>query len=277
MQYSHTDKCKEKTRMKNLSPILPLLLVFLVSLSGAEMTYDSLPVKVVLFPYREAILSTQIDGVVEKYSFRPGERFRKNDVLLKLDETKYNNDLLRMRSLMKEAELNAAYAKQKWEDNRRLFKEDLQSEIEVMKSELDANVSAERFQTARINYADALLQLAFCTIKAPFDGTVEKHLTREFETVRNGQPLISIIDDNRLLGVMNLPTTWLPKIKIGIPVTFKVNETGSVVTGTVFEIAGRADHRSETIEIKVLLDNAGHRFSAGMSGTLMKVGDGNGK
>ena len=50
MQYSHTDKCKEKTRMKNLSPILPLLLVFLVSLSGAEMTYDSLPVKVVLFP-----------------------------------------------------------------------------------------------------------------------------------------------------------------------------------------------------------------------------------
>ena len=222
--------------MKNLSPILPLLLVFLVSLSGAEMTYDSLPVKVVLFPYREAILSTQIDGVVEKYSFRPGERFRKNDVLLKLDETKYNNDLLRMRSLMKEAEL-----------------------------------------TARINYADALLQLAFCTIKAPFDGTVEKHLTREFETVRNGQPLISIIDDNRLLGVMNLPTTWLPKIKIGIPVTFKVNETGSVVTGTVFEIAGRADHRSETIEIKVLLDNAGHRFSAGMSGTLMKVGDGNGK
>ena len=86
--------------MKNLSPILPLLLVFLVSLSGAEMTYDSLPVKVVLFPYREAILSTQIDGVVVKYNFRGGERFKKSDVLLKLDDKKYNNDLQRMRSLM---------------------------------------------------------------------------------------------------------------------------------------------------------------------------------
>ena len=241
------------------------------------MTYDSLPVKVVLFPFREAILSTQIDGVVVKYNFRGGERFKKSDVLLKLDDKKYNNDLQRMRSLMKEAELNANYTRQKWEDNKRLFKEDLQSEIEVIKSELDAKVGAERYQTAQINYADALLQLAFCTIRAPFDGTVEKLLTREFETVRSGQPLISIIDDNQLLAVMNLPTAELPKIKIGIPVTFKVHENGKTVTGSVFEIAGRADHRSETIEIKVLIDNAEHHFSAGMSGTLMKVGDGNGK
>lgn len=106
---------------------------------------------------------------------------------------------------------------------------------------------------------------------------MEKLLTREFETVRSGQPLISIIDDNQLLAVMNLPTAELPKIKIGIPVTFKVHENGKTVTGSVFEIAGRADHRSETIEIKVLIDNAEHHFSAGMSGTLMKVGDGNGK
>lgn len=262
--------------MKKVLPSLFLLLAFLL-LPAADMTYDSLPVKVVLFPFREAILSTQIDGVVVKYNFRGGERFKKSDVLLKLDDKKYNNDLQRMRSLMKEAELNANYTRQKWEDNKRLFKEDLQSEIEVIKSELDAKVGAERYQTAQINYADALLQLAFCTIRAPFDGTVEKLLTREFETVRSGQPLISIIDDNQLLAVMNLPTAELPKIKIGIPVTFKVHENGRVVTGSVFEIAGRADHRSETIEIKVLIDNAEHHFSAGMSGTLMKVGDGNGK
>ena len=261
--------------MKKRLSLLILVSAFFVL--AAETTYDSLPVKVVLFPFREAILATQIDGVVEKYNFRPGELFKKDDILLKLNDAKYNNDLLRMRSLMKEAQLNAAYTKQKWEDNKRLFKEDLQSEIEVVKSELDANVAAERVQSARINYADAMLQLAFCTVKAPFDGRVEKHLTREFETVRNGQPLISIIDDNQLLGVMNLPTTRLPKIKIGIPVTIKVNETNSVVTGSVYEIAGRADHRSETVEIKILLDNAGHRFSAGMSGTLISVGDGDGK
>lgn len=119
--------------MKKVLPSLFLLLAFWV-LPAADMTYDSLPVKVVLFPFREAILSTQIDGVVVKYNFRGGERFKKSDVLLKLDDKKYNNDLQRMRSLMKEAELNANYTRQKWEDNKRLFKEDLQSEIEVIKN-----------------------------------------------------------------------------------------------------------------------------------------------
>lgn len=107
--------------MKKVLPSLFLLLAFLV-LPAADMTYDSLPVKVVLFPFREAILSTQIDGVVVKYNFRGGERFKKSDVLLKLDDKKYNNDLQRMRSLMKEAELNANYTRQKWEDNKRLSK-----------------------------------------------------------------------------------------------------------------------------------------------------------
>ena len=53
--------------MKKVLPSLFLLLAFLV-LPAADMTYDSLPVKVVLFPFREAILSTQIDGVVVKYN-----------------------------------------------------------------------------------------------------------------------------------------------------------------------------------------------------------------
>lgn len=62
--------------MKKVLPFLFLLLAFWV-LPAADMTYDSLPVKVVLFPFREAILSTQIDGVVVKYNFRGGRAFQK--------------------------------------------------------------------------------------------------------------------------------------------------------------------------------------------------------
>ena len=64
-------------------PFLFLLLAFWV-LPAADMTYDSLPVKVVLFPFREAILSTQIDGVVVKVdSFAKG---RVEIVGLRVDE-----------------------------------------------------------------------------------------------------------------------------------------------------------------------------------------------
>ena len=71
---------------------------------------------------------------------------------------------------------------------------------------------------------------------------------------------------------MNLPTSKLSGTKIGQTVTVKINETGKAVSGKVFEIAGKADHRSETFEVKVLLDNKDHLMKAGMSGILLKTG-----
>jgi hypothetical protein len=71
---------------------------------------------------------------------------------------------------------------------------------------------------------------------------------------------------------MNLPTNKLAATYRGQEITIKINETRQSVTGKVFEIAGRADHRSETFEVKVLLNNDTHKMKAGMSGILVKIG-----
>lgn len=259
---------------------LTILLASLLTagaVAGADPDYNSLPVKAVLFPIREATLSTMIDGMIAQYNFRAGERFRKNDVLLTLDDRKYRNEFNRAESQVRETALNVEFTRQKLADNERLFKNDLQSEIEVIRAKFDYNVALERQQAAKISRDDAALHLLFCSIRAPFDGTVEKMLTREFEMVRSGQPVLAIIDDNQLLAVMNLPSASLTKVSIGMPVTVRITENGKTVTGGIYEIASRADHRSETFEIKVLIDNRQHVFKAGMSGVLVKVGGGNGK
>lgn len=252
---------------------MTVLLLSLSALTAAEPDYRSLPVKAVLFPIREATLSTMIDGMIAKYHFRPGERFRKNDILFRIDDRRYRNELNRAESQVREASLGVRFARQKKEDNERLFKNDLQSELEVQKSRFDYDVALEREQAAKVSRDYAAMQLQFCIIQAPFDGVVEKLLTREFEMVRSTQPVLSIIDDNQLLAVMNLPSVSLPKIKIGIPVTVRIMENGQTVAGEVYEISPRADHRSETFEIKVLIDNRSHLFKAGMSGVLVKVGE----
>ena len=259
-------------RIKSKYLLLPLLLLT-VLLNGAEIDYNALPVKAVLFPIREATLSTLIDGMIAKCQFRAGQRFRKDDVLFTIDERRYRNELNRMESQIREAALGVKFAKQKLEDNERLFKSDLQSELEVQKSRFDYEVALERQESAKVSRDYAALLLQFCVVKAPFNGTVEKLLTKEFEMVRSGQPVISIIDDNQLLAVLNLPTASLPKVKIGLPVTIKITENGKTVTGDVYEIAPRADHRSETFEIKVRIDNPSYEFKAGMSGILVKLGE----
>jgi len=241
--------------------------------AGAESDYRALPVKAVLFPIREATLSSQIDGMIAKINFRGGERFQKNAVLFTIDDRRYRNELNRTESLVRESALGVKFARQKKEDNERLFKNDLQSELELEKARFDYDVALERRRAAEVSRDYAALMLQFCVIRAPFNGTVEKLLTREFEMARAGQPVLSIIDDDQLLAVMNLPSVSLPKVKIGLPVTIKITENGKTVTGQVYEIASRADHRSETFEIKVKISNLDHQFKAGMSGVLVKVGE----
>jgi len=257
---------------KNISAVMFLLLLTL-GLQGAEPDYNSLPVKAVLFPIREATLSTMIDGMISKYQFRAGERFKRGDVLLTIDDRRYRNELNRAESLIRETALGVKFAKQKLDDNTRLHKDGLQSDLEVQKSRFDYEVALERRQSAQVNRDDAALHLQFCVIRAPFNGVVEKLLTREFEMVRSGQPVLSIIDDNQLLAVMNLPSISLAKTQIGMTVTIRITENGKTVSGEIYEIASRADHRSETFEIKVLIDNRSHEFKPGMSGILVKVGE----
>lgn len=262
--------------MKKKFPAGLLLAMFLAAfsaLASENNDYNALPVKAVLFPIREATLSTMIDGMISRSHFRPGERFRKGSVLFRIDDRRYRNELNRAESQIREAVLGVKFAKQKLDDNERLFKSDLQSELEVQKARFDYEVALERQQSAQVSRDYAALLLQFCVVSAPFDGTVEKLLTREFEMVRSGQPVLSIIDDNQLLAVLNLPSVSLTKVKIGLPVTVKITENGKTVTGKIYEIASRADHRSETFEIKVLIDNSEHEFKAGMSGVLVKVGE----
>ena len=254
--------------------LLILVCVFAaVCCAWCETDLNNLPVKVVLFPIREATLSTMIDGVISQYNFRAGERFKKKDVLLKLDDRKYKNELDRAQSQIRECTLNVEFTRQKLQDNERLFKNDLQSEIEVVRSRFDHNVALERLQSAHVSKNDAALHLLFCQIHAPFDGVVEKLLTREYEMVRSGQPVLAIMDDNELLAVMNLPSKRLPGIRPGQEITIKITENGKSVTGSVYEIASRADHRSETFEVKVRIDNRKHIFKPGMSGVLVKIGE----
>ena len=251
-----------------------IFLLFLSSgLPGAEPDFNSLPVKAVLFPIREATLSTMIDGMISKYQFRAGERFKQGDVLLTIDDRRYRNELNRAESLIRETALGVKFAKQKLDDNTRLHKDGLQSDLEVQKSRFDYEVALERNQAAKVSRDYAALLLQFCVIRAPFNGVVEKLLTREFEMVRSGQPVLSIIDDNQLLAVMNLPSSSLAKTQIGMTVTIRITENGKTVSGEIYEIASRADHRSETFEIKVLIDNRSHEFKPGMSGILVKVGE----
>ena len=228
-----------------------LLLTLFVLMAAA---LDRTPVKAVLFPFREATLSARAESELEPYRFRLGEPFPAESVLVTLDASRYRIEVGRATE-----QLN--FAKAAYEDKKQLREKNFTSDYELKKAEFD-------YRMAETALAEANLNLSYCTIKSPFAGKIVEILTREHETVRAGQALCRIIDDNQLLAVMNVPMEEKALTAVGENVSI-VFPGGQIAAGRIHEVTPQADHRTGTVRIRVLIDNRSGIFKAGMTGELV--------
>lgn len=226
------------------------------------------PVKVVLFPHKEAVLVSQVDGTINKYYFRVGQPFKAGELLLAFDETPYRIELQRMTARREEIRVQLKLAKETYLSQKQLFEQDFQSKLEFQRREAEFEALKARLKSAEADCAEAELRVSYCKRKAPFDGRIEQIMCREHETVRNGQPLFRIIHDKKLLAVMNIPLSELKPVGTKLRFVF----SGRTVTGSIYEISPQADHRSGTIEIKALVANNDGTLTCGMTGELLRTG-----
>lgn len=229
------------------------LAVFGVVLAAGAAPRGS--VKAVLFPFREAVIAAQADSTLQPYRFKLGEAFAAGAVLVTLDDSRYAIEA-------KRAAEQYEFARATYEDKKQLREKNFTSDYELKKAAFDR-------QVAESDLAGAKLNLSYCTVRAPFAGKIVEIQTREYETVRPGQPLLRIIDDNRLLAVMNVPMDDVKLTTVGSPVSVSVADGSLRAAGTVYEVTPQADHRTGTIRIRVLIDNSEGKFKAGMTGELI--------
>ena len=235
----------------------------LLSVAGAAER----PVKVVLFPIREAEIVSRIDGTVKLCALKMGENFKKGDLILQIDDTRHRIELARVQARLKDVKIQARFAYETYLSYKKLFEENIQSHNELARRKAEADSLHARELIASADLSEAQLMLSYCVFKAPFAGRLEQLLCREHETVRTGQPVFRIIDDSSLLAVMNVPQDF--PIKVGSQVRMRFRNGAVTVAGKVREISPRADHRSGTVEVKALVQNSGKLLSAGMVGAMV--------
>ena len=224
----------------------------LLSVLGTFVLGAEDPVKAVLFPFREAVIASRIESSLLPYRFRIGESFAKDAVLTTLDDADYALKL-------KEKKDQLEFAKVVYEDKKELREKNFTSGFELQKAEFDYKMAENAFREAELNFSR-------CRITAPFAGKIVEVLTKEYETVRPGQQLCRIIDDNTLLAVMNVP---LDKVSpAGSAVSIRL-DSKRLIKGTVYEVVPQADHRSGTVRIRVLIDNKSGELRPGMTGELV--------
>jgi len=195
-------------------------------------------------------VASPLDSEMKDYRYKVGESFTNGAVVAELDDARFRVAFLRAQE---HRDFTAQVAKEQLE----LRKKDFASEMELRKAEYEAKI-------AQADYADATLNLSRCRFVAPFNGKIAELLTQRYETVKPGQPLFRIIEDDKLLAVANLP---MGSVRVGEAVTVVPDGT-SAVWGTVYEVAPQADNRTGTVRVRVLVENPENALTAGMTGVL---------
>ncbi len=244
-----------------LALLLPVIMSATPGRAGDYGQDNFLQARIVLMVEDESLLSSQLDGRIEKIMVREGERFKNGDTLVTMDCA-----IHRARKKRVEADLSAAS-----------FNLQAQKKLMQLRTGSGIKLKAAESELARVQ-ADLLIvqtRIDMCRITAPFSGLVVKRHAHMRQYLAKGEPILEIIDDSTMTARLIVPSNWLLWLRKGDEFSFRLDETGNLYRATVARIGVRIDPASQTVPITGTIHGSHPELRVGMGGeaSFAKPGD----
>lgn len=194
-----------------------------------------LGIRGVVHAVQDAMIASDIASRVDRLPLREGDAFRAGDVLVEFDCDKPRAEL---RAAEAEAQVNRIAA-----DNARLL--DARRAI----GRIEVQAANARYEKAKAAAEALNVRVRDCRIVAPFSGRVAEMRIHEHEMAAPGQALMRLVDAGSLEIDLIVPSTWLGWLRIGSPLSVKIEETGLSYAASVSRTAAAVDPVSQTIKI----------------------------
>lgn len=189
----------------------------------------------------DILVTAEVSGVVTRIAVREGARFKKGDLILKIDDS----------SLLQELEIakaNASTAKESYERAAALWKDSrIGSELGVLTAENQAKQAQANLDLIRI-------RLSKSNVTAPFDGVLERRFVEQGEMAAPGSPLVRLIRSDDLHVEAGVPARYAGQVKVGDPVVVRVDvDGGKTYQGRVTSVANSIDPGPRTFNVNISL------------------------
>lgn len=178
-------------------------------------------------------------GRIAKVNVRSGQQVSAGTVLVELD-----NQV--MKSSLAEVKTQLELAQTLFDKQKRLWDQGVGSEVQF----LQAKTQLEALKK-RLNAVEA--QVGMTQIRAPFSGTVDEVFVREGEYAAPGMAAARFISNGGLRLEMDIPETYLTRIKAGQKVTMDFTSVGVKSEGTISNVGGFISPDSRTFRVTVNL------------------------
>lgn len=206
-------------------------------------------------PRRVTELSFRVSGELSDFDALPGTRYKKGDVIAKIDQRDYVIRRDEAESFFREAEAEYLRMKRLYDKN---------------------NVSASAFEKSRADYISAKSEMERAVnaledsyLTAPFDGYVSEVFVENYQDVRATEPIVSFVDVSQL-KIELFVTEDVVMRRDGLEnISLSLNAfPGKRFDVDVEECSRTTTSNNLSYKMTLLLDNPGEKLPAGISGKV---------
>jgi RND family efflux transporter MFP subunit len=219
----------------------------------------------VIRPYRQAAVSAETQGVIEKRYCKEGDFVQSGAVVFDISAELIEMNANRSRERLAALQASHAQLQDELRLREQLIAHDAATLQEISRARSEAEISLHRMKEAGIELDLILRDAAKCRVKAPFSGFIVTLFRDAYESIQRFEQLFLIADVSKVYAVVNVPQMMARQLTRGTKAVFTAS-SGSTFDGVVEKIEAPIDPASQTKKIYILIDNGESKLELGILG-----------
>lgn len=211
-----------------------------------------------------ADLSTRMMGFVKKVSVNVGDRVKKGQLLVSINNTDLQAKRAQVNASITEATVAFNNAQKDYKRFQNLFTDNSASQKELDDMTARYEMAKARLESAKQIKNEVNAQFVYTNITAPFSGVVTAKTVKEGDMANPGQPLISIESPGDFEVMAMVPETEISQIKQDVEVDVLVKSINKTFKGNVAEISTSAKNTGGQYLVKIALNKTDADVLSGM-------------
>ncbi len=214
------------------------------------------------------VISAKVLARIQAIPVQADEEVQPGQELVVLEEGELRARLNQSNEAVLAASASATEAQAAFDRTKMLFEKDATSKALYDQAFARLKVAEADLRRAEQSVAEATAMLSYTTIAAPSAGRIVDRLAEPGDMATPGQPLLTMYDPTTLRLEVPVMEHLALKLKVGDPVTVRIDALDRELQGTVAQRVPQAEVSSRSFLVKVDLPQSGELFE-GMFGRLL--------
>ena len=200
---------------------------------------------------KQTTVAAQISGRVVEIRFDAGDRVKKGEVIVRIDEREASDALAGSRAQLAQAQATLVNARAVYERTRGLFDQKFVSQAALDKALADYRAAQAQLEGAAAAVSQAGTVKSFATVTAPYSGVVAARHVELGETVQPGKPLMTGFVPEDLRVVADVPQQRVARIGKDTTAVIELGNARERVTASSITVLPAADARTHTTRVRL--------------------------